>query len=280
MNKLVDTSGKELAPAPSGDLITALERASRDPNVDPAKLSALLDVYERVETRNAVVAFNTAMAGMQPTLPVIQKNGLMKVHSKKTGKTHETPYALFDDIQKAISPIAESHGFSFRFETGRADNADVVVTCIVAHAAGHETRTTLSGPVDATGSKNAVQAIGSTTSYLKRYTLCAALNIIIEGEDDDGQLGGGEPTNREPIERGERMKTKEQVHAELEEALAECSTLARLESIKRIYDRDWRERFKSKDDLWNGGIDEMFAQKEKEIMDNIEVMESEKAMRK
>ena len=272
MNKLVDTSGKELAPAPSGDLITALERASRDPNVDPAKLSALLDVYERVETRNAVVAFNTAMAEMQPQLPTIQKNGAIKY------KDRETPYALFEDIQKAIREIAEAHGFSFRFETGRTDNADVIVTCIVAHAAGHETHTTLQGPVDNTGAKNAVQAIGSTTKYLMRYTLCAALNIIIEGEDDDAQLGGGEPTNREPIERGERMKSKEQVYAELEEALAECSTLTRLESIKRIYNRDWRERFKSKEDLWNGGIDEMFAQKEEEIMRNNEAMEAEKAL--
>ena len=271
MNKLVDTSGKELAPAPSGDLITALERATRDPNVDPAKLSALLDVYERVSNRNAEVAFNQAMKDMQPELPIIPKRG--RAH-------RDTPYALLEDMQTLCRPVTSKFGFSEGYEVGRADNADVVVTCVIRHQGGHKTRTTMQAPVDSTGSKNAVQAVGSTTAYLKRYTYAAGYNIIIQGDesDDDGQLGGGEPTNREPIERGQKIKTKEQIHAELEKELAECSTLVRLESIKRIYDRDWRERFKSKDDLWNSGIDEMFAQKQKEIENNIEVMEAEKSL--
>ena len=269
MNKLVDTSGKELAPAPSGDLITALERATRDPNVDPAKLSALLDVYERVSNRNAEVAFNQAMKDMQPELPTIPKRG--RAH-------RDTPYALFEDMQSLCRPVTSKFGFSEGFEVGRADNADVIVTCVIRHEAGHNMRITMQAPVDSTGSKNAVQAVGSTTAYLKRYTYAAGYNVIIQGDDDDGELGGGEPTNREPIERGNKMQTKEEVYTDLEGALAECNTLARLESIKRIYDRDWRERFKSKDDLWNGGIDEMFAQKEEEISRNIEVMEAEKAL--
>ena len=47
---------------------------------------------------------------------------------------------------------------------------------------------------DSTGSKNAVQAVGSSTSYGKRYTAMALLNITTGGEDDDGTAAGAPET--------------------------------------------------------------------------------------
>lgn len=41
-------------------------------------------------------------------------------------------------------------------------------------------------PADVSGNKNAVQAFGSSTSYGKRYVLCALLNITTRGQDDNG----------------------------------------------------------------------------------------------
>jgi hypothetical protein len=41
-------------------------------------------------------------------------------------------------------------------------------------------------PFDNSGSKNTVQAIGSSVSYGKRYVLCMLLNISTGGEDNDG----------------------------------------------------------------------------------------------
>jgi len=41
-------------------------------------------------------------------------------------------------------------------------------------------------PLDNSGSKNAVQAVGSSVSYGKRYVMAALLNITTRGEDDDG----------------------------------------------------------------------------------------------
>ena len=46
-------------------------------------------------------------------------------------------------------------------------------------------------PYDSTGSKNTVQSIGSSTSYGKRYTAAALLNLTARGEDDDAAAGGG-----------------------------------------------------------------------------------------
>ena len=42
-------------------------------------------------------------------------------------------------------------------------------------------------PLDTSGSKNGVQAVGSTVSYGKRYAICALLNIST-GDDTDGNI--------------------------------------------------------------------------------------------
>ena len=44
-------------------------------------------------------------------------------------------------------------------------------------------------PLDTTGSKSEVQAVGSTNSFLRRYVLCNIFNIVVVGDDDDGTGG-------------------------------------------------------------------------------------------
>ncbi|HET9820175.1 MAG TPA: ERF family protein, partial [Rhodanobacteraceae bacterium] len=50
---------------------------------------------------------------------------------------------------------------------------------------GHREETSITLPADTSGSKNAVQAVASSTSYGKRYTAGALLNLTSHGEDDD-----------------------------------------------------------------------------------------------
>jgi hypothetical protein len=44
-------------------------------------------------------------------------------------------------------------------------------------------------PPDTTGGKSEVQAVGSTNSFLRRYVLCNMSNIVVVGDDDDGNGG-------------------------------------------------------------------------------------------
>ncbi len=48
----------------------------------------------------------------------------------------------------------------------------------------------MSASPDTSGSKNSIQAIGSTVSYLQRYTLFAILGLASTDQDNDG----GAPT--------------------------------------------------------------------------------------
>src|SRR6202043_3736939 len=66
----------------------------------------------------------------------------------------------------------------------------IVVTGVLSHRDGHAEETTMLLPADISGGKNPLQAIGSSTSYGKRYTAGALLNITSRGEDDDGWAGG------------------------------------------------------------------------------------------
>lgn len=166
-----------------------IERAARDPNVDIDKIERLMLMRERMMEKHARAAYSAALAEMQPKLPIVQRRGLIKVPAKDGKTGHETPYALWEDINEAIRPYLAEHGFALSFRV-RKEADRIEVTGVLSHREGHSEETMLSLPMDSTGSKNNVQAIGSSVSYGKRYTAGALLNLTSRGEDDDGASGG------------------------------------------------------------------------------------------
>lgn len=189
MNKQI-TVAKE-APAPalseSAAIIQVIERAAMNPNVDIDKMERLLQMQERIMERNAKAAYAADLSAMQPHLPVITEKGKIVVRDKVTKDViQSTGYALWEDINEAIKPVLAQFGFALSFRTGLAPDGKIIVTGILSHRDGHQEETTMALPHDSTGSKNAVQAVGSSTSYGKRYTASALLNITSRGEDDDG----------------------------------------------------------------------------------------------
>lgn len=165
-------------------LLEVIARAARDPSVDIDKMERLIAMQERVQARDAEIAFSQAFSDMQPELPGITK-GNQIVHKGQV----ISEYAEWADISKVITPIMAAHGFSLSFKPQHKGGV-VSVTGILRHRLGHKDESTLDLPADASGAKNAVQAIGSTISYGKRYVGCPLLNIVTEGEDDDGATSG------------------------------------------------------------------------------------------
>lgn len=173
------------AASESAAIIQVIERAAMNPNVDIDKMERLLQMQERIMERQAKSSFMAALAEMQPDLPEIPENG--KGHGN-------IKYALWEDINELIKPVLGKHGFSLSFRTGQSDGK-IVVTGVLSHRDGHSEETTMLLPTDSSGSKNAVQAVGSSTSYGKRYTAQALLNLTSRGEDDDGQAAGAKADN-------------------------------------------------------------------------------------
>lgn len=180
----------------STTLIAAIERAARDPNVDLDKFERLMAMSERISATSAKSAYAAALSEMQTELPSIVERGKIQIGSGKAQM-----YALWEDINDTIKPVLSRYGFALSFRTGQQDGK-IIVTGILSHRGGHCEETTMHLPVDTSGSKNAVQAVGSSTSYGKRYTASALLNLTSRGEDDDGRAAGaGQIINDDQLAR-------------------------------------------------------------------------------
>ena len=179
----------------SAAMISMIERAARDPNVDVDKMMKLLEMKERVEANQAKKEYARALAQMQPRLPEITERGGIK---DKSGGVQST-YAKWEDVNEAIRPILSERGFALSFRISHPEGK-ISVTGVLSHEEGHSEETTITLPHDSSGSKNAVQAVGSSVSYGKRYTAFALLNITTRGEDDDGKRGGGSAITPEQLE--------------------------------------------------------------------------------
>lgn len=183
-------------------------RAVKDPACDPTKMAQLLELSRGVRADEAKAAYTRALVKMKPLLPVIDRKGRIVIHAKGAEKTdaniiQSTPYALWEDIDAALTPILNEHGFVLTFRTGNLPDGRVTVTGVLSHEMGHSEESVMALPLDTSGSKNNVQAAGSSTSYGKRYTATALLNIRTKGEDDDGKAGGDPGTVTE--EQADRL---------------------------------------------------------------------------
>jgi hypothetical protein len=111
---------------------------------------------------------------------------------------------------------------------------------------GHSERTTLSATADTSGSKNSIQAIGSTVTYLQRYTLLAAVGLAAGG-DDDGQAASPGMANedfayhREQIEGASKMPELQKAFAAGFKAAKLTGDAVATKSIVDVYEAKKRE---------------------------------------
>lgn len=179
-NQLVERS--ETLPvaqaAESTTILQVIQRAAADPQCDIEKMERLMAMHERMQAKSAEQAFNAAMASMQCDIPTVGE-GAQNAHTKNN-------YATLDDINVVLKPIMQRHGFAITFKVDHQASG-ISVTGILMHSAGHREQTTLLLPIDTGPGRNAVQAVGSSTTYGKRYVMCALLNITTgDARDDDG----------------------------------------------------------------------------------------------
>lgn len=136
-------------------------------------LEKLLALQERWEANQGRKDFDEAIAAAKAEIKPVARN--KKGHNDKR-------YADFAAYAREVDPVLAKYGLSYRFRTEQDDR--IRVTCILSHRGGHSETNTLAGPADSSGSKNAIQAIGSTLTYLQRYTLTQALGLAASDDDD------------------------------------------------------------------------------------------------
>lgn len=150
----------------------------------PDTLEKLMGLQERWEKNQARKAFDNAMANAKAEIPVIIKNRTVGFESKRTNERTSYKHEDLAEIARTVDPILTKHGLSYRYRTEMKEGGLIYVTCIVSHRDGHSEETTLPAGRDDSGSKNNLQSIGSTVTYLQRYTLKAALGLAAASDDD------------------------------------------------------------------------------------------------
>jgi hypothetical protein len=161
----------------------AIERIMTDPSASVERAHQAFEFYQKVEAARARKAFDAALADAKAEIPPIIKNRTVS-HETKSGGTKSYKHEDLGDIARTVDPILSKHGLSYRFRTTSNANEPICVTCIVSHRLGYSEGNSLSAGRDDTGNKNSLQAIGSTITYLQRYTLKAALGLAASTDDD------------------------------------------------------------------------------------------------
>lgn len=181
---LVETPSVPLAVTQTTPMQLLAIAVAKDADID--KLAKLMDLQERWEAREAEKEFVIALSAFKQSPTKLKKTKKAHVTPRGGGTGFDYWYSPLGEVSAAISADLAKHGLSFRWSVEQSEQS-IAVTCILQHEAGHRERTTLKGLPDDSGAKNPIQMIGSTVTYLQRYTLLAAVGLAPQ-EDVDGRV--------------------------------------------------------------------------------------------
>lgn len=176
-------------PTPMQLMEMAIQRGT-----DAETMGKLLDLQLKYQANEARLAYVAAMHAFKKSVPIVLKTKLVSFKNKDNSLT-EYKHAELDKASDIVAEELMKHGVTHAWRTSDVGGR-TTVTCVFTHEMGHaEDVSTLSGPADTSGGKNNIQAIGSTTTYLQRYTLLSGAGIVAKNQDDDGRKGEGMDTS-------------------------------------------------------------------------------------
>jgi len=191
-------------------------------NVDLDAFEKLVNLVEKVQIDKAKREFYEAFAKFQSQVPPILKSSEVNMGA---GRPRYNYASLYDIISKIQKPLGEAN-LSFRWEI--SNNNDIIeVTCILSHSGGYELQTSIQAGKDATPGKSNVQAIASTITYLKRYTLVSLLGIGTADPDDDAQATVN-------IDKKQEINDKDKIIEQIKNELKNCKDE---DGVKRIWSK-------------------------------------------
>lgn len=164
-----------------------LMRVLSDPNIPADKLQIVLQTQKDILIDRRREAFQTAFVAMAAEMPQVTKEGVVELKNKEGHRFGSYKYALWEDMDEAIRPILNRHGFALTFSQIANGKGQVVVRGTLMHVDGHSIDAEREMPPDVGPGRNSLQAIGSAISYAKRYLAEGLCNIVRKGEDDDGR---------------------------------------------------------------------------------------------
>lgn len=211
--------------------------------VDTAQLEKLMDLKDRWEAGEARKAFVAAMAAFKAEPVNIFKRKGVDIPGGAKFK-----HATLADVVDGVVANLSKHGLSHRWVVEQQDKNAVIVRCVLTHTAGHSEECMLQAAPDESGKKNSIQQVGSTVTYLQRYTLMAICGLAAKDMDNDGN---GAPNNKRPPEPDGYEDWSMDMEATAEEGMARIQAVwkaskAEFKNYAAKHDADWWARVKNK----------------------------------
>lgn len=152
------------------------------------QLERLMALAERWQANEARKAYVAAVAAFKAEAPMLAKNKHVRFPTR-TGPDTEYRHTTLDHAVEVLAPLLSKHGLTHQWETNQADQM-IEVSCTLRHVLGHSEKVTLRAGAETSGTKNAIQGIGSTVTYLERYTFLAITGMATKEQDYDGLASG------------------------------------------------------------------------------------------
>lgn len=195
----------------SNSIISIIERAALNPEIDMDKMERLLEMKERLDAKDEARQFNLAMSEAQ------SKMG--RISTDATNPQTRSKYASYGKLDKVLRPIYTDAGFSLSFDSKKADETTITVLCYVSHKSGHTRTYTADMDASGKGAKGGdvmtkTHATGSAMSYGMRYLLKLIFNVAIGEEDDDGNKAGSQVISPEQANEIHSMITENDINME------------------------------------------------------------------
>ena len=199
---------RPLAPASdSPSMVLALiERVAVDPCADAEKLERVIAMYERLNAKEAALAYNAAKGRILKKLAGIKivktRPALCEIEKGKSqkGSYEAFKYAPLEEIDKHLRPLLAEEDMDLSYSDEPCEGGGILIRGRLKHLpSGHYEDSFMPAPLDTSGGKSDVQAVGSTNSFLRRYAACNIFNIVVVGDDDDGNGGPLDETQAKTI---------------------------------------------------------------------------------
>jgi hypothetical protein len=189
-----------LLTVPPGDnasaVLALINRIALDACADVEKLDRVMALYERLKAKEAELQYNAAKGRILKKLAGIKivKNrpALYEIENGKpqNGACEAFKYAPLEEIDKHLRPLLAEEQMDLSYSDEPLESGGILIRGRLKHLpSGHYEDSFMPAPLDTTGGKSQVQAVGSSNSFLRRYVLCNIFNIVVVGDDDDGNGG-------------------------------------------------------------------------------------------
>lgn len=157
---------------------------------DPDRMAKYLDLKIRWDAYNSKIAFDNALEKFRHSEVIVKATKQVSI-ATKGGDDITYWHAELDKASDTVEEALKKFGITHTWKPGISVDGKPTMALVLRGFGHTEEMGAIIGPPDTSGSKNAMQAVGSTMKYQARYVMLYSLGIVPKGPDDDGRAATG-----------------------------------------------------------------------------------------